>query len=106
MKLVQAWRVNGAMVHSEAGPGARAMFYRDTNTTSTLGLPKSPSFHSGLDLVAAAADPGSNTVAGLSQVPGGADPTGDPGPGDMLIYSESGLPRQLPSLLGTCNSVL
>ncbi|KAJ9600184.1 hypothetical protein L9F63_009518, partial [Diploptera punctata] len=55
----------------EAGPGARAMFYRDTNTTSsTLGLPKSPSFHSGLDLVAAAADPGSNTVAGLSQISG------------------------------------
>jgi hypothetical protein len=108
--VVQAWRVNGAMVHSEAGLGARAMFYRDTaagNTTS-LGLPKSPSFHCGLDLVAAAAaaDPCSNTVAGLSQV-GGLDPTGrggnqngDPAPGDMLIYSDTGLPRQLPSLLG------
>ena len=105
---MQAWRVNGAMVHSEAGPGARAMFYRDTNTTTTLGLPKSPSFHSGLDLVAAAADPGSNTVAGLSQVSGGADPSGqngDTAPGDMLIYSDSGLPRQLPSLLGMCSVV-
>ncbi|KDR19354.1 hypothetical protein L798_05703 [Zootermopsis nevadensis] len=95
------------MVHSEAGLGARAMFYRDTaaGNTTILGLPKSPSFHSGLDLVAAA-DPGSNTVAGLSQV-GGVDPTGrggtqnaDPAPGDMLIYSDTGLPRQLPSLLG------
>ncbi|XP_023721847.1 serine/threonine-protein phosphatase 2A 56 kDa regulatory subunit gamma isoform isoform X6 [Cryptotermes secundus] len=95
------------MVHSEAGPGARAMFYRDTaaGNTTTLGLPKSPSFHSGLDLVAAAADPGSNTVAGLSQI-GGVDPTGRGGtqngdsvPGDMLIYSDIGLPRQLPSLL-------
>jgi hypothetical protein len=106
--VVQAWRVNGAMVHSEAGPGARAMFYRDTaaGNTTTLGLPKSPSFHSGLDLVAAAADPCSNTVAGLSQI-SGADPTGRSGtqngdsvPGDMLIYSDMGLPRQLPSLLG------
>lgn len=94
------------MVHSEAGPGARAMFYRDTANTSSLGLPKSPSFHSGLDLVAAAVDPCSNTVAGLSQV-GGVDPTGrggtqngDAAPGDMLIYSDTGLPRQLPSLLG------
>jgi hypothetical protein len=106
--VVQAWRVNGAMVHSEAGPGARAMFYRDTaaGNTTTLGLPKSPSFHSGLDLVAAATDPGSNTVAGLSQA-GGVDPAsrggtqnGDPVPADMLIYGDTGLPRQLPSLLG------
>ncbi|PSN56860.1 hypothetical protein C0J52_00704 [Blattella germanica] len=108
VEVVQAWRVNGAMVHSEAGPGARAMFYRDTAAGNTsLGLPKSPSFHSGLDLVAAATDPGSNTVAGLSQVSGGVDPTGrggtqngDSAPGDMLIYSDTGLPRQLPSLLG------
>jgi hypothetical protein len=97
------------MVHSGAGPGARAMFYRDTaagNATTALGLPKSPSFHSGLDLVAAAADPGTITTAGLSQV-GGVDPTGRGGtqngdaiPDDMLMYGDIGIPRQLPSLLG------
>lgn len=36
------------MVHSEKGPATRAMFYN----TPALGLPKSPSFHSGLDLMA------------------------------------------------------
>lgn len=36
------------MVHSEKGPATRAMLY----TTPVLGLPKSPSFHSGLDLMA------------------------------------------------------
>jgi hypothetical protein len=91
------------------------MFYRDTaaGNTTTLGLPKSPSFHSGLDLVAAAAaDPVSNTVAGLSQV-GGVDPTGrggtqngDPAAGDMLIYGDTVLPRQLPSLLGKNQQIL
>ncbi|XP_066996486.1 serine/threonine-protein phosphatase 2A 56 kDa regulatory subunit gamma isoform isoform X2 [Anabrus simplex] len=86
------------MVHSEAGPGARAMFYRDTaGSTTALGLPKSPSFHSGLDLVAAAVDPGNQL---------GIDPIGpsciskdDCDSGGMLIYSHSSLPRQLPSLL-------
>ena len=101
--MVLVRRVNGAMVHSAAGPGARAMFYRDTaagSATTALGLPKSPSFHSGLDLVAAAADPGSNTVAGLSQG-GGGDPTGRGGctqNGDCI--QGIGIPRQLPSLLG------
>lgn len=101
--MVLVRRLNGAMVHSTAGPGARAMFYRDTaagNATTALGLPKSPSFHSGLDLVAAAADPGSNTVAGLSQG-GGGDPTGRGGGtqnGDCI--PSIGIPRQLPSLLG------
>lgn len=38
------------MVHSEIGPTIRAMF----PVTSPLGIPKSPSFHSGLDLIAAA----------------------------------------------------
>ncbi|KAJ8874394.1 hypothetical protein PR048_025243 [Dryococelus australis] len=72
------------MVHSEAGPGARAMFYRDA--AGTLGgLPKSPSFHSGLDLVAAA-------------VEGPGAPPGD----SALVYSggQLGLPRQLPLLMG------
>lgn len=94
--------MNGAMVHSEAGPGARAMFYRDTaagNATTALGLPKSPSFHSGLDLVAAASDPGSNTVAGLSQG-GGGDPTGRGGAQNGDSIPGIGIPRQLPSLLG------
>lgn len=36
------------MVHSEKGPAMRAVFY----SAPALGLPKSPSFHSGLDLVA------------------------------------------------------
>ncbi|KAG8272950.1 hypothetical protein J6590_032102 [Homalodisca vitripennis] len=36
----------GAMVHSAVGPGA--MSHRPDNI---LGIPKSPSFHSGLDLV-------------------------------------------------------
>ncbi|KAL0269667.1 UNVERIFIED_CONTAM: hypothetical protein PYX00_007317 [Menopon gallinae] len=36
------------MVHSEKGPTTRAMFYANP----VLGLPKSPSFHSGLDLMA------------------------------------------------------
>ncbi|XP_049776169.1 serine/threonine-protein phosphatase 2A 56 kDa regulatory subunit gamma isoform isoform X4 [Schistocerca cancellata] len=90
------------MVHSEGGPGTRAMFYRD-NSTSALGLPKSPSFHSGLDLVAAA-DPG---------VAGGGDGGGGVGlPGgaamakagearsaaDVLGYGQA-MPRQLPPLL-------
>ncbi|KAK6635219.1 Serine/threonine-protein phosphatase 2A 56 kDa regulatory subunit gamma isoform [Polyplax serrata] len=36
------------MVHSELGPAMRAVFY----SAPALGLPKSPSFHSGLDLMA------------------------------------------------------
>ncbi|XP_046980755.1 serine/threonine-protein phosphatase 2A 56 kDa regulatory subunit gamma isoform isoform X3 [Schistocerca americana] len=92
------------MVHSEGGPGTRAMFYRD-NSTSALGLPKSPSFHSGLDLVAAA-DPG---TAGGGDGGGGVG-VGLPGGGamakagearsaaDVLGYGQA-MPRQLPPLL-------
>lgn len=36
------------MVYSDKGPAMRAVFY----SAPSLGLPKSPSFHSGLDLMA------------------------------------------------------
>ncbi|XP_049851138.1 serine/threonine-protein phosphatase 2A 56 kDa regulatory subunit gamma isoform-like isoform X3 [Schistocerca gregaria] len=90
------------MVHSEGGPGTRAMFYRD-NSTSALGLPKSPSFHSGLDLVAAA-DPGAvggGDGGGGVGLPGGgamAEAGEARSAADVLGYGQA-MPRQLPPLL-------
>ncbi|CAG9105920.1 unnamed protein product [Plutella xylostella] len=66
-----------AMVH--AGPparaSARAMFFRDAaaeskprRAVSPLGIPKSPSFHSGLDLVATAADARNKRSESVSDV--------------------------------------
>ncbi|XP_048486298.1 serine/threonine-protein phosphatase 2A 56 kDa regulatory subunit gamma isoform isoform X1 [Plutella xylostella] len=65
------------MVH--AGPparaSARAMFFRDAaaeskprRAVSPLGIPKSPSFHSGLDLVATAADARNKRSESVSDV--------------------------------------
>lgn len=79
------------MVHSAVGHGA--MYHRDSLSTA-LGIPKSPSFHSGLDLVAAV------ETAGLKQL-GSVDIEARPSD-DLMMYSS--LPIQLPSLLGKYSS--
>ncbi|CAG4931146.1 unnamed protein product [Parnassius apollo] len=58
-----------AMVH--AGPAARAMFAaaeaKPRRAVSPLGIPKSPSFHSGLDLVASQANKRSESVSDVAR---------------------------------------
>ncbi|KAF4532338.1 hypothetical protein B566_EDAN003641 [Ephemera danica] len=114
------------MVHSEdlsPQQASRAMFYsRDTsNNNNNSGLPKSPSFHSGLDLAAAAAaspvirrhSRNDSMLMATAMASAKASPE-DVGCG-MLIYTSSKgngtVPRQLPALIEvrycfTCTAVM
>lgn len=103
------------MVHGAPGFGGATassspvMFYRDPAAVSaSLGLPKSPSFHSGLDLLASASlGPNDNGGGGVACV-AGASPNASMGVcGEVSETSfvantlvTAGIPRQLPSLMG------
>lgn len=78
------------MVHSEVSAG----MVRDP-----LGIPKSPSFHSGLDLVAVAGVR-DNSSGGGSNPPLGRE-NGD----ENGLFGSNGSGRQLPPLLGMLHSV-
>ena len=112
------------MVHGAPGFGGATassspvMFYRDPAAVSaSLGLPKSPSFHSGLDLLASASlGPNGTGGGGAACVPG-ASPTASMGvcgqvPETSVVANTvntlvtAGLPRQLPSLMGAFSRFL
>lgn len=84
----------GSSGYQQAAAGGQAML------NSTLGIPKSPSFHSGLDLVATTnnmMENNSNNNNNNNNNNNGQQQD------EQLIYG--GLPLQLPSLLGKVYSV-
>lgn len=100
------------MVHSEE-VSPQQMFYNITNThTNNSGLPKSPSFHSGLDLAAAAASSPvirrhsrNSDREELMLMTSTASAKASPEDVGVLIYTNpkgnnGTVPRQLPALIG------
>lgn len=81
------------MVHSGKEPAGRAMLY----TSPVLGLPKSPSFHSGLDLVATS----DLALANMSTTNNATSANNNSCPDSDHSDCSDTMQRQLPLLSGT-----